>query len=350
MQFGFVSRLYRHPEDEISLRDVWGIDDVELNAEAQLAWKYLQDGGELAELHRRVAWLSQAIIEFTDLMDFNPSQRGRVQRKNYLYFEAVSAMREATVGMLNGSPRASTGLLRSVLEMFLLHCWWQVRMSQKNSTAKFYDWLEGNKNNPRFRDVVKGNFKCLGIPGGDDALNKVNDVYRRLCSYVHAPLLSESMTTLGQGNLRDVSAPVLRHWLELARDTLRIALEHLVHLKPQCLFPVDIPRKFAFRPPVGMYFDAFNVVPLKAVFGEHRIKEYRARLNDHEIVQMVMDVYNSWPDQTIEQIQECWDNQCAAEFDSEVPEDVASRWFLEKSRMRVLYMMLSYAKPLGPHW
>ena len=56
--------------------------------------------------------------------------------------------------MLNGSPRASTGLLRSVMEMLMLHCWWQERISRKGSSEQFYDWLEGRRAKPKFRDVV----------------------------------------------------------------------------------------------------------------------------------------------------------------------------------------------------
>lgn len=318
MHFGFASRLYRHPDDEISLRDVWNIGDGELNTAAELALAHLHDGGELAALHRGVAWLSQAVIEFADLLDYRPPRKGHWQHKNYLYFEAVSALREATVGTLNGLPRASTALLRAVLEMFLLHCQWQERMARKDSTIEFYDWLGGNGKKPHFRDVARNNVVSLEIPGGDDAVKRASDTYTRLCSYVHVPLLSESMTTLGHGNLSNVSTPILRHWLELARDTLRIALEHLVHHRPQCMFPVDIPTKFAFSPPVGMFFDAFNFVPLQAAFGERRIDDHRARFKDHEFVKSAMDYYDSQPDLATEQILGRWDDQDTDGFGDDV--------------------------------
>ena len=57
---------------------------------------------------------------------------------------------------------------------------------------------------------------------------------------------------------------------------------------PQFLFPVDINRKFGFNPPVGMYFDKFNFVPLKAVFGGAQIETYKTRLQDHEFVEGAM--------------------------------------------------------------
>lgn len=52
----------------------------------------------------------QALIEFLDLANFNPMARNRWRHNNHLYFEAISWLRDATVGVLIGSPRASTGL------------------------------------------------------------------------------------------------------------------------------------------------------------------------------------------------------------------------------------------------
>ncbi len=232
MQFFAMARIYRDPDDAISFRDVWTIGAGELNEAAGIAWKRLRDEKELTGLHREVAWSAQALIEFADLVNFTHSGKGRKQYKNYLYFEAVSALREATVGMLNGSPRASTGLLRSVLEMLLLHCWWQRRISMKGSSEHFYDWLEGRRKKPKFRDMVENNFEWLDMPSDDAAKERVWCTYDRLCSYVHAPIREESATMLNQGNVGQVGLPVLRHWLVLARDGLRIALEQLVHLYP----------------------------------------------------------------------------------------------------------------------
>ena len=294
--------------------------------------------------------MAQALIEFMDLADFTLQGKGRRQRKNYLYFEAISALREATVGMLNGSPRASTGLLRSVLEMLLLHCWWQAHISRTGSSKKFYNWLEGRRPKPRFKDVVKDNFNFLGIPADTAAMEQVEHTYSRLCSYVHAPLLKESVTTLNQGNQSHVGIAVLQHWLALARDTLRIALEQFVYLHPQCLFPVDITRKFGFNPPVGMYFDRYNFVPLMAVFGAAQIETYRARLRDHDFVQFAMQLYESRRDLTREQILETWNDEDGSETAYDASDDVLSKWFRTKSQMRVASWLVSYAEPLGPNW
>ena len=284
-----------------------------------------------------------------DLDNFMRPALSPWQHRNYLYFEAISALREATVGILNGTPRASIGVLRSVLEMLLLHCWWQEHICREGKSDHFYEWLEGNRRKPNFKDVVKGNAKFLDIPADVHTMEHVNHIYERLCSYVHAPIRRESVTLMNQGNALVCSIEVLQHWLTLARDSLRIALEHLVHLHPQCLFPVDITRKFGFNPPVGMYFDRFNVVPLEAVFGKEQIEKCRARMQEHHIVRGAMDFYDSQPDLTHGEILATWNDIDEPEAPHEAKGNVDALWFHVKAKMRVLSMVFAYAKPLTPH-
>ena len=346
MQFATFARVFRDPRGAISLQDVWTFADGELNTVGEVALEHLRATRELKTLHREVAWSAQALVEFMDLHNFLRPATGPWQHRNYLYFEAMGALREATLGMLIGTPRAAIGLLRSVMEMFLLHCWWQEHLSRKGTTISFDDWLEGRRPKPNFRDVVKDNIRFLGIPA--DAMDQIDCAYRRLCSYAHAPILRESVTVLNQGNVRRSTMDVLRHWLNLARDTQQVALEHLIHLHPQCLFPVDVTRKFGFNPPAGLYFDTFNFVPLDAVLGQEQIKNYRARMHDHDIVRGAMDFYNSRPDLTHRQILETWNDIDDPEAPTDPEGDVEALWFHLKAKMRALSMTVAYTGPWTP--
>ena len=198
--------------------------------------------------------------------------------------------------------------------------------------------------------MVENNFDWLGIPADDATTEHVNRTYDQLCSYVHAPIREESFTMLNRGNVGYVGVGVLRHWLVLARDVLRIGLEQLVHLSPQCLFPLDIIRKFGFNPPVGMYFDQFNFVPLMAVFGEEEIETFRIRLKDHELVEGTMNFYESREDLTREQILATWDDTNRTYVSDDEKEDLVGLWFRVKAEVRVHSMVLTYSDPLGQHW
>ena len=131
---------------------------------------------------------------------------------------------------------------------------------------------------------------------------------------------------------------------------LRIALGQLVHLYPQCLFPVDVYKKFGFNPPVGLYFDRFNFVPLLAVFGEEAIETRRARLRGHETVEGAMNFYESRPDLTREQILGTWVTDDGTEGTDDELDDPLSLYFRAKVQMRVLSITLTYSHPLRPTW
>jgi hypothetical protein len=298
---------------------------------------------DLARLHRNISWLSQAIIEFVDLLGLHFPRSGRWLHTNYLFFEALSALRESAVTGLNGSTRASLSTLRSSMEMFLCHCWWQERLFLAKTFEPFYEWLEGKKTSPPFKNIVRDNFRSLQLPKSDLTFDKVYDTYRVLCSYVHAPLLKDSITTIKGSNRPEASRAVLRYWMKITQITLRIVLEQLIFHKPQSLFPVNINRKFAFSPPVGMFFDEFNVVPLHAALGEEMMEKYRTAAKETELVEDVMKFYDSQPDLSDEQILRRWDKEYDREFGGAgPPKDIQSRWALVKAQMRVVTMALSY--------
>ena len=326
------------------------IDSGELNDWSKVVWDGIRKEGDLEDLHHKVAWASQALIEFWDLTNFSHAMRGRFQYKNYLYFEAVMALREATVSMLNGTPRASVGLLRSVMEMLFLHCWWQKRILRKRSSTSFYDWLEGRKEQPKFNDVVNNNFDWLGIPFATTTKDHVNDIYHQLCSYVHAPIREESFTKISEGNIGPVGTGVLKRWFALAHDMLGIVLDQLVHLYPQSLFPVDVVKKFGFNPPVGMYFDKYNFVPLLAVFGNETITTYKGRLGDHDLVKTAMSFYESRPELSQQQIYQTWKEDGGVEGEIEEMDDLVVPWLCARAQMRAMSMLLTYSDPLVPHW
>lgn len=93
---------------------------------------------------------------------------------------------------------------------------------------------------PSFRDVATNNFEWLGIPLGAGVKKQVRRRYERLDSHMRAPIREGSFTILNRRNAGQIGEGVLRHLPVLARDVVRIALEQLVHLHPQCLFPIDI--------------------------------------------------------------------------------------------------------------
>lgn len=177
--------------------------------------------------------------------------------------------------------------------MLLLHCRWQKRIGRKDGSEQFYDRPEARGQKPKSRDMVENNFDWLGMSVDTAARHDLHSTFNYCSSYVHAPIGKEPFAILIQGNVGQIGAGVLQHRLDLARDTVRIALENLIHLYPQGIFPVDTIRKFGLNQPAGMYFGKFYYAPLEAVFGDAQIESYRARLQIHPSLEDAMNFHES---------------------------------------------------------
>lgn len=344
MDFFQYVRVIKKSTDPISFDICWTIAEDELNTVAKTSMVSLNNSEILADMYREVAWSMQAVTEFTDLVSCNNYSNENLKQSNFLFYEAVAALREATVGMLNGSPRASMGLLRSVLEMMMLHVWWQVKSKNDKNTDKFRNWLNGQKNSPNIHDVIKDNLRNLEIPADELDFDSVKNIYIQLCSYVHAPIFRESMTTLNRGNLSDVRIEVWQNFMNLSRDVLGVVIVHLIHLYPQCLFPVNIVTKFGFNPPVGLYFDEFNFVPIQAIIDEAQLETYRTRLQDHYLVQLGKQWYESLSDLTDEEIRQTWNNpdNKREHLSDNATQEFECLYFRKKAEFRVTVLASTY--------
>jgi len=99
-----------------------------------------------------------------------------------------------------------------------------------------------------------------------------------------------------------------------------------------------------------MYFDNFNFVPLEAVFGLAQIEFWRSRLRDHPALESLLDIYNSRPDLTSEEILKSWDDFEGSSPVDRDTDDPLTRWFKVQAQMRAISMGMTYSKPFGPHW
>ena len=63
-----------------------------------------------------------------------------------------------------------------------------------------------------------------------------------------------------------------------------------------------------------------------------------------------MQLYESRPDLTREQILKTWSDENGNETADDVSDDLVGLWFRTKAQMRVASWLVSYAEPLGPNW
>jgi hypothetical protein len=252
------------------------------------------------------AWASQALIEFQDLQMLLLPEAGRFLNTGYCFHEALAALRESVVAGLNGQVHAALAVLRSALELHCFHYWWREELWSAPTYERFYRWLETGEGGAGFSQVIAALFAQERLPPGATTETHVREIYRRLCSYSHKPLLDEAITPLRANDPTESGAPALFLWLSLLGAAQRAMLDLAIAKTPLAIFPLPLARKFGFNPPLGLFFDAANFAPLERALGSQVIATYRDHYRDRDPPQTQIEWFESRPERSEEEILASW--------------------------------------------
>ena len=263
--------------EELPLETPWEIPEEEISASGREALRLLSSKtSKLAARAQELAWSSQALVEFQDLQGMPVPRAGRFFNTPFLFLEALRCTREAILAGVNGQLHASFAALRSAMEMFVFHSWWKAKLFAEPSYEEFHGWLFGEKGAPPFRNAREDFFANNPLPPGARGLAAFSQSYQRLNSYAHKPRLQEAVTVLRGGNVVEARADVLDYWVRTVVECLRCVLDVCIAASPQSVFPLKLERKFGFYPPLGIFFDQANYLPLRESLGETLLESYRA--------------------------------------------------------------------------
>lgn len=251
----------------------------------------------------------------------------------------MSALREAVLTGLNGCLHASLAVLRAAFEMLLLDSWWRMKRHDEQTYRTFYGWFDGSSTAPGAGRLLPDCYEER--PATAPTESEAREIYGRLCSYVHKPSFREAITTIRRSARTKDTDEALRPWLGVVESTLRVLLDLQVRAAPRCLFPVEITRKFGFNPPVGMFFDASNSVPLEIALGSHVITEYRAYYGKDGVPSEVQWAYEH-PDLTDDQIVATWSDADSLPQGKSLTETIRLGEMLMKAKIRGMSHLLAY--------
>jgi len=166
--------LRRAPSAGLSLQLVWHLDQTELSGLATAVLQALYTDHSPNDAATQTTWLSQALLEFQDVQPLVLPQEGQFLNQNYLFHEALAALRECVLSGLNGSYHSSFAVLRSALELFLSHYWWRKRLQGEGSYEEFYRWLFGElsgRSDPSagFRKLARETMRTSACPRQHEA-------------------------------------------------------------------------------------------------------------------------------------------------------------------------------------
>ena len=298
---------FREPLPSLTLNEVWAISSQELSPIAieQNSLLMIPSDTDLPE-RRHAIWLSQALLEFQDLQPIILTENQPFLKVHYAFLESLSAIRSSVLISLGGHAHAGLAILRSALELFVLHYWWQNRANHNTNYRYIYAWLYTEKGTPPFKNIADDVYKDLRLPPSGSGRTELNEVYRKLCSYTHKPTMDECLVRIRGNNIPQPSLNELIYWLQVFVPTLNLMLDLAIAYTPQALFPVDICRKFGFNQPIGRLFDESNHIPIREALGIERRDTYRTHYADSESLRKLLDWSNSHPNLTDDQIMESW--------------------------------------------
>jgi len=331
------------------MRDAWQIERHELSEVGEQACRLL-DSEDFADRREweNAGWICQAILEFQDLQAVRVPVRGRFTQKDYLFFEGIAVLREAVLAGLNGCLHASFAAFRSALELFTFHYWWEDKLRVEEDFERLYLWLDGKKGSTPFRVVIDETFGAFEVPGVAIKKKDFENIYSRLCSYSHKPLIKEALTAIRGTNLNVPSEPQSRYWVSLVQPTVRAILDVAVNSSPISLFPVVLHRKFGFSPPVGVFFDQSNFLPLRKALGPDEVSALRSHYEKRDPPLSQLEWFDSRPELDEQSIFDTWQGEEEME-DGDLPfeERVFRRYAIIKAKSRALHVAFSYG-PEGP--
>lgn len=254
-----------------------------------------------------------AYSEFQDILsirlgnDHSKENRDEIASRHYCFYESVYYLRQSFASWLDGNVLASVTLLRPFMELSVMHVYWELL----DDTKKYYEWFEGKKESPQFKQLVDNSFNRL--KGREDAdlsridllSDTIKSLYKSLCRYNHTPRLDDSVASMNYGN-SSISLEAFQYYLA----ELTIILHQMVFLfvltYPMSLFPVDRYRKFGLEGIAGVYFDKQNYEFLSSFLGEESLKKLKDQLkNNNHVVQMI-DAFEAFPDLSEEELEKQW--------------------------------------------
>ncbi len=232
------------------------------------------------------------------------------------------------------------------MELSILHLYWYMRC-EENGYHPYYQWLNGTKNKPPFKNILDYVFKNLPTQNYVDServsrLRKVlQNIYEVSCAYNHTPKIEESVVTLSGGQDR-LSLYTFFYFLFWANMLLRQLVYLYVLVYPMSLFPVEGYKKWGFGGPVGIFIDPVNFAYLRSFLGEENLSHLQEQLEAFPQVQDLLDEFEQLPDLSEEEMEESWRGLDPSENNETNKPFIILRLAGAKARMRAIGWALNY--------
>ena len=253
-------------------------------------------------------WKVTAFTHIQDIFDsplYNTGEVLNIFHIWYFYYESKYVLIESILCGLNGFYLASNALLRLFLEFSLLQNYYY-RIINNNRSYQALEQYFKNSTHPNWNTIINN---CIT----NDKFTKPIKV--RLDQHLKG--LSESSvhpyhpdhSPKQSGNfLPEPSLEGIFFW-----QTTRLILDAVLWLYyvnfPLVFHPVNVLKKFGFNAPVGLFIDDLAAYVIKKSLSGNDFEYFRNYSKEQEIVNSLLDFYNSRSDMSNDEILKTWNSK-----------------------------------------
>lgn len=287
-------------------------------------------------------WRIHAFVTLQDVFDSPLFESVTIEspfRLWYFYYESKHLLAESILCLLNGLYAASVALLRPFVEFSILQTYVYRRLRDQRDYAELEQYFKTGR--------VPSWHRLLKYAVSTDELGKL--IRSRLQSTLQA--LSESASHAYRPGFSPKSLGAVRpyptfagvfSWMTLHSVLQPILWTYCLNF-PALMCPVDIVRRFAFNPPVGLMIDPQAAAVVRRALGATdaaRFKEH-ALATDH--VRSVLEFYNSYPDMSDDDILGSWTAD-----DGPRPDSVLAGHIATLARLRGIRELMAWSEADAP--
>lgn len=343
--YGFPAAVEHRPRT--SIRDLlryFGIPLDEFGETLVAHWDQEADAFYLMAVRAIGAWLD-FLVALPMPVRIPPEELGKLhgpadpaflEMQHHAYLQATLALGDGLAAGLAGHPRPALAMLRPFVESAIAEVYIHGDLDGRR-LWRYLEYLAGRGHRPRYRQMLDAIFHEPRFASLASMRDLVDTLYGGISASAHVQTPDEALLSMRDGNQAVATYPELVFWLGSLGLVVHRMLTLLVLRFPMVLYPVDIERRFAYNPPVGLFADSVVSASIRHGLGVRHADALTSFLRQDGGVEGLLEWFESAPELTDEQVDADWERSRreahpAAKHD--VPRN--ARWAFVKSEMAAM--------------
>ena len=131
--FAASVELFSGPPSETSFKNVFQLEDEELNQYGVILADWMNSQGETRKYLCKLHWLARALMQFQDVLSLTLMEvpkaspdLAEILCRHHCYYEALVHLRSGILSLVNMNANATITMLRPICEQFVYSTYWDI--------------------------------------------------------------------------------------------------------------------------------------------------------------------------------------------------------------------------------